>query len=508
MDKDAYADLRYSDELENIKYEIMSVYKVFDDMFIKLFINALSNYNLELAYNNLTGKFYKFINNNGRKIKALDFEVIKYDKTVLLKVSTTSFKLVKKLPYGEPAYVLTGNNKSLKRTFDVNEKNIYVKGNEKNKKSTHQFLDFKTGAGRAKEIISLIEIFNEKFSKYISLSLTDFPIIKKINRKRTKLQDETFDLINDYKINVVRLITDTIHEDEITEFVCGLKSIGLKTTISNKLKKSALNIVLLYDKEYYEYHNIKDPYGTLDRECVHQCIIIDQIKEMFDEEKDSKPSAQLITVFKELLIKNDIINHAHRFSYDDWTQYKFKNEYTFIIKENDDRIFKMSIKPSGKYTIFEEQIDLFNSYENNRYINIFRNNKNVQLVVIDDRDNLNAIERTEIITLPNSEVFNTLPISKSKKKSEELYAGLCGINYYEINNTCYYNVGQTLNNIHMQISKASHFYKVICINDSECIMPNILELMSVGFVKFNEITVLPYPIKYLREYINISKKNI
>ena len=112
----------------------------------------------------------------------------------------------------------------------------------------------------------------------------------------------------------------------------------------------------------------------------------------------------------------------------------------------------------------------------------------------------------EIVTLPFAEIFSKLPISKSRKTSDELYAGLCGINYFEIDKKYYYNVGQSLANIQMQISKASHFYNVICVDDSECIMPNILELMSVGFVKFNESTVLPYPIKYLREYININKK--
>lgn len=507
MDKEAYEDLRYSDELENIKYSIMNISNVYDDMLIKLFINALSNYNQELAYNNLTGRFYKFLNNSGSKIKALDFNVIKYNENVILKVSTTSFKMVKKLSYGEPCYVLTGNNKSLKRTFNVNEGCIYVKGNEKNKKTSCQFLDIRTGDGRVKEIMSLIDIFNKKFSMYISISLREYQITNKINPRKTKLQEETLPLIMKYKINVVNLITDAAYEDEIIDFENALKSLKLKTTMSSKMKRDSLNIALIYDKDYYEENNVEDPHETLDTKFVHQCIIIEHLKDMFNFDKGSlKPSAQLITIFKELLIKNDIINHVNSFSYDDWLQYKYNDVYTFIIKNNDDSIYKMVIEPSGKYDIFKEEIDLFNSYENNKYITIFRNNKNVQLIVIDDKNNINAIERTEIITLPFAEIFSKLPISKSRKTRDELYAGLCDINYFEIDKEYYYNVGQSLATIQKQISKASHFYNVICVDNSKCIMPNILELMSVRFVKFNESTVLPYPVKYLREYININKK--
>ena len=161
---------------------------------------------------------------------------------------------------------------------------------------------------------------------------------------------------------------------------------------------------------------------------------------------------------------------------------------------------------NGKYTIYKEAIDLLNFFENEKYKNIFASNKNVKLVILDDKGNINAIERTEIITLPYSQLFKELPISKSKNKKEELYSGLCDINYYETNAESYYNAGQLLPNIQMQIQRASHLYKIICIDNSKCFMTNILELMSVGFVKYNELTVLPYPIKYLREYIAMNNK--
>ncbi len=509
LDKDAFDDLRYCEELKegNIAYQEMNIDNVFDYMLIKLFMNSLSNYQNDEAYNNLTGKFYKFITNCGRKIKALDFNVYEEKKSglTLLNVSSTSFKKVNKFPSGDPAYLLSGNCKTLKRTFDVKEKDIYVKGNDKDHKTSHPFLVIEDGSGRAKELNELVALFNRKNGKYISISLKAYEIKSKISAKNNKLQDDTMDLIKKHKINIVNKITDLLHEDKVVNFVDGLKKQGLKVSLSDTLKKDKLNLVIIYDKDYYEKNKIADPHKTLESNCVNQCITIDNLDQMLKED-DVTPSPQLITVYKELLIKDDIINNINSFSYDNWKEYNFAGTYKFLVKDDEDVLFRMTINPDGKYFIEEVLIDLFNSYENDEKIQFLKNNKSVQMIIEDDKGNINAIERTDIITLPHPELFRKGRISKSKDNKDNLYSGLCDINYYEIDNFNYYNAGLTLKNIKMKIYRASHLYRIICLENSKCIMTNILELMSVGFVRYNELTVLPYPIKYLREYINIYKK--
>ena len=54
------------------------------------------------------------------------------------------------------------------------------------------------------------------------------------------------------------------------------------------------------------------------------------------------------------------------------------------------------------------------------------------------------------------------------------------------------------------VPKASHLYKINQLNDSKNIVKDLLELMGVSFVKYNSFTVLPYPIKYLREFAKID----
>lgn len=54
------------------------------------------------------------------------------------------------------------------------------------------------------------------------------------------------------------------------------------------------------------------------------------------------------------------------------------------------------------------------------------------------------------------------------------------------------------------IPKASHLYKINVINNSKNIVKDLLDLMGVSFVKFNSFTVLPYSIKYLKEFAKID----
>ena len=55
-----------------------------------------------------------------------------------------------------------------------------------------------------------------------------------------------------------------------------------------------------------------------------------------------------------------------------------------------------------------------------------------------------------------------------------------------------------------KIIRAPHLYKIDVIAGQN-IMGEILATLSVTFVKYKSFTVLPYPIKYLNEYIAMTE---
>ena len=66
----------------------------------------------------------------------------------------------------------------------------------------------------------------------------------------------------------------------------------------------------------------------------------------------------------------------------------------------------------------------------------------------------------------------------------------------------YYFVGTKGKGIQQTIPRASVIREIETHGMSEYIFDKLLPLMNVDFVKNGNLTVTPFPIKYLKEYIN------
>ncbi len=518
MDENTYYQLRNIDIGDDVTYERVRSkdidYFIYDNKEIhinnvlQLLINALANYSKDLNFNNLTGKFYKVYSTTENKIKALEFSIEKMDDNFLLSCKTTKFINTYKFNKSKPNYIFEGNNKTLKRCFDETRKNLYIKQGETGEKASLKFISLRDSSGRAKEMYEIIHLLNEEYKDFLQISFKKLEIYDKIPAMEKKLQQITHNLLKEHKISIVNLINESEYYDDILDFKKNIeKLLSIKVQMLNQPKRNYLNIVFIHDSGYYNIEN--DPHNTLDRKCATQCIIIDHISQMFDTDLhgEIKLSSALETVLKELLIKMDILSNNF-FSYDDWTKYNYQNDWIFISYEKKEDVFyKMTISPDGTYSIKKELKDIFNIEEYDKYLDYFDKNKDSQLLIEDNLGNINIIERTPIITLPSSDALECGVISKARNFMEEYYAGLCDVNYYKLDNIEYYNSGQDLASLKYDLAKASHLYKINCIDGSKSLIKELLQLMAVKFVRLNNITVLPYPIKYLREYIEMERKN-
>ncbi len=111
-------------------------------------------------------------------------------------------------------------------------------------------------------------------------------------------------------------------------------------------------------------------------------------------------------------------------------------------------------------------------------------------------------EIPKIITIKNRiEAFAGRPLrfnarSEERKKS---YGGMIGITYARLENGSFlYHTGQATGNAKAQVERNSPYRRVIPIKGSVD-LGVILPFMEEYFVKYGELTVLPYPLKYARE---------
>lgn len=498
-----------------ISFSTVDPMSVPDHLLTRLFINFLNNFD-KSSFNNLGGALYIIhkIVYGGQTIEALKLTVT---REFVIEIAATKFVQIKTAYNKVPMYTFSNKNKSFKRIYEFNDKDsIYIKegyesknklNDKKVKRTVVHFLDIVNKTGKAVVMYDVINKVNKSYSNYISLHFEEIEILNNLNSLNKEFMDKTIELYNElpcYILNMSNTIEDEYGFTKIKECIENYTGCNIRKV--SKIKEDGINLVYIHDNEYYDNNKIEDPYKSLSLNIPIQRFTVENHKEYIDE--DGKPLAALKTIMKESIIKHDVFV-TNKISFDDWTKYKFENDWIFgISKQIEDsdntEYYFITIHPDGKFECSKFVNTLFNLDEYELYRQALAGSNGKSVLVKDDNGNINIIEQTNLFTLPNNDFYFTNDIGRGKSDRETYYPGLLNINYYEIDGVNYYNVGTFGTSMQSTIPRASHLYRINQINNSKNIVKNLLELMGVSFVKYNAFTVIPYPIKYLREFAKID----
>ena len=95
------------------------------------------------------------------------------------------------------------------------------------------------------------------------------------------------------------------------------------------------------------------------------------------------------------------------------------------------------------------------------------------------------------------------PLLSSVEQKEKYLVGFEGINYCLNKDDLFYSVGYSkLRDIKPNISKAIRV-KTVSFADSELIS-NYFDLLDVSFIRYKQATVVPFPFKFIREFIKMQ----
>lgn len=96
---------------------------------------------------------------------------------------------------------------------------------------------------------------------------------------------------------------------------------------------------------------------------------------------------------------------------------------------------------------------------------------------------------------------------RGKEERREYLSGNIDINYFDCDDTyAKYSVGEIGDGMKYIIERASVVREIQAVEDSKLIFKKLLPLMGVEFVRYGMLTVVPFPFKYLREYISADVK--
>lgn len=511
--KDTISNSELIDALKDDKLSIrrISSYCVNDYILLRLFIYSLANYVSDNnLFNNLGGRLFlthpSWMSKNGKNIKALEINV---DKDMQINAKATVFTLLSAFDKSKskiveyPKYLLLSNGKFRRVLKEDSSNKIYINKEIPGKKAEMPFLDLNANMlklNRAYFINHVVKQLNSRYGSFLTISFMDYSLVKKVTARRdADFVQKSLSCLSSHHIYMTSLMPKGAYDSEYE---------SLRSSLSGELRKEIartpinpekdMEIVFLHNKDYYR--DIEDPYKHLSREHVVQCVTLENSTNKIIAEK----KVIINTIFKEMTIKDDILN-KHRITLDDWQSFGFNGNWVFGEEVNNKKYF-MIVHSDGSLE-FDHQKGLLDKYENKVLYSLSSKLDSLDLkgksIIRDAENNIIVLSRTNTFCMPNPDIFSLNSVSRSKEAREHYLSGVTDINLFAHENECYYNAGIVGNGMNTSIPKANLLYKVTVINGRN-IIESVLGMMAVMFVKYNTFTVLPYPMKYLREYIKMN----
>lgn len=519
---------KYNSENDNnlSQKKLNAPFEKFPHSLLQLFFNSLSKSSTNENCSNIGGKLYYFSEIRSKQVYCVQFK-INSDYTFELKSKTFTEALDNSK---QRRFILQTNNTLIPADKNSKQKQ-YVDFQYKNTKHTVTFLESKSlqtfEVSKAGIFDKLLQKFNKAYGDFIKLELKkesdwDKLEVKSSASQKVKHIEQLQKLLNNKTINIVDKIQDASSKyfcEQLTNtYKIMFENVSLK--INSKIENKALNICVIHNKTYYEISNgEKDTYENSGKAVVQNITIED-----FTNSKGEVTEAACLVVLNELFVKEDIIKN-HKITLTDWTSYNFDKDLIFCWYEKDDdnknHYYFMNVKPTGEFEIGEKTKDLFNQEQFEKIEEIFelnnmkaerhnKYNEKYKGLILNDKNEINIIQDSSLFMMPEcsliSQDLKTGKISRSKDSLIKYFGGCLDIYFKNTGNSILYSSGQIGSGMNTAIVKAAHVRKIVPYKGADLYFQDYLETMNVTFIRNGQLTVMPFPFKYLKEYSKISLK--
>lgn len=523
--------LKQTDEIDKICLPPIRFEDIDDRLLLQLLINSLgSSSNPVLRINNLTGHLYCYksawIQENKKdhfkeQVSCLEVLVTK-DMKLTLPVKTFTSERCKdqiifrrKHPYESyPKYIFSKFQTMARKPKDCDE-DEYIQRQKFNNKFNVDFLRFETvekfSESKMGVLNEIVDRFNTKFEGLAHIDFNEVDEYESVKRDRLDVkQDEQIlkDSLDGKKFNIIDLIGSSESEVYCKEVQKKLEPLcGSKPSISANKIKDGLNICIVHKKEWYKDKD--DLYGTITGAAV-QHITIEDFRN-----KD----ANLKSIINELVIKHD--NDERKFSLYDWNKAGINHDISFGLKfDKNDEYEKeiycfMTVHPDGTFEFSKkDSSDLFDYNVYTQCVSIFSSSEDVDGIVMDHEGHINVIKKTDWITIPEIKKIkdefkqDRVHEFRSEAGREEFLSACTDIKMFEQDGGKYYFVGVIGRGMRANVPNAANIRCIEPYENAPVFFDKLLPLMNTPYIHNQRLTVIPFPFKYLREWVKSKPKEI
>lgn len=521
------AAVSVSDDFEYITIAECHITDMPDYILLQLLMNSLGNYSSEyLKSSNLTGHMYCYNPSWIIKKKSDDTELIKQVVCLELKITAdlvlrydirtfTSTKFKNKIKFTKkkyeeyPKFILnqTKNFTLSRRVPSDDEKDCFIMRQFDGRKSDKPFFDIYNYENCKLSVIArIINLFNDKYQALANIdfeSIEDYSSFSYSSQLEHKELENRLSSLLQTNIRLIDCIDDSYSKEFCKSFSSILKEkYGVKVVIGKRQSKDALNLKLIHSADYYD--GVNDPHNIDVNSYAIQHITFENFV--------GKAEQLAKAVIDELLIKNDL--RTSKITTYDWSDLNFSDTISFGISYEDEsveRFIFMDVYPDGNFNISEQENDLFGNCKYNELIDLFDSAENEDKHiegVIKYKDSIAYIYDSGMSTLPelfkiDCEINKGNTSIRGKEMKEELFSSIMDVKTFFYEDKQYYFVGSIGKNLKWKINNSNHI-RCLELYKGNLNLSNIAPLMDTTVVHNGQLTVIPFPFKYLREYINTN----
>lgn len=473
---------------------------------------------------NLIGRLFIFssegVGEGKDQIKAIELNV---DQNMLVSLSVRTFTSEKKKNYIEfkkgksfgsyPQFVI-GPFNTLRRKLSSDKGLSYIQRKMKNaRKSEILFLNIKNDLEFAGSKMGLLQksmnIFNSMYDGIAEISYDRMQVVATETLSKMDLKENrnrVVSVLQKYHPHLVDKVETEGSEllvKELKELV--LEEYGVELSSSRRMRTGHLNLRLIHEKDKYdegfdEYRSTDDKYT---------------IQNITYENFGGCVKSAYKTVFHELVIKEDI--REGRFTLYDWSSLNLDSAITFGCQfpfENGEGGFIfMNINPDGTFTFDQvEGNELFYPERYEKAIQLFslvERCEAVEGVIIDSTGRSGVFIDTGMFTIPEIDEIKARlqdgdTFLRGKSAREELLSAVVDINVLSDGDVEYFNTGVIGAGMQVKVPHASHIRRIVDEDGKGISLSKVILLLDVAFVRNQQMTVLPFPFKYVREFSELK----
>jgi hypothetical protein len=538
------------DEKNDITKKKLSVpFESYPHSLIQIMFNGLAKSSKNENVSNLGGKLYYFSekSKDGRQVFCVEVKIL---NGYTISLSGKTFTRTT-MSTGRPEYILQANNTLKLRSKSDGAVDFYTPYQYQDTRHQVTFLDVSGISKFESSKVGILSRLLEKFKKQygIQLKIKEENDWEKLDVKSATTQKRDHlrrikNTLDGKKINIVNAIVgddnamsfcqklkDVIERIFIDEmyFLKGDRKLNFSVEVCEKEDEGTLNFRIIHSKSYYENQKEKDAYKLYPNVPV-QHITIDDFPRRSRNSKDGKrkkgdpEESACIAALNDLIVKYDLIaNREKSISITDWNSYHYENDWKFYfcyekeieteekktVKEN--HYYLMHIEPNGCFGVREicERDAEYAQYDEIFSMNNMKAERHNRSVM-DSDGNINIIQESSNFMLPSiSEINDALRNEGISRKKDDLekYFGACLDIYYHNStegNDELYSVGQIGSGMNTTIERSAKIRKIIPYKNSKLFFRNVLDTMNVTFVRNGQLTIMPFPFKYIREWIELN----